>query len=230
MKRLQTGAFSLVEILVTLVIIAVLAFLIMSGVGVMQKSSKQATNIANLRAIGVASLSFAADNNGNLPPHGSLDYKVTTISSHVGGQWPYSKNYGAPPLWLVSKEPLGRGTVEYAQPDIFYSPFATTAKNRERGQFDLVSQTAGNIGYIFYSLPRNSQNAQLIPDVYNDTVREAQNTPIYSEFCYASRASSESPTCPVLYLGGHVKTFRHEEINASKPRGWSDVINFFRKN
>lgn len=64
----QHRAFSLVEILVALGIIAVLAALTLPAIRKSQASSRQAACASNLRQIGQACLAYAAENDGALPP------------------------------------------------------------------------------------------------------------------------------------------------------------------
>ncbi len=65
-KRVDRG-FTLVEQLVVLSVIAVLMALILPLVGRIRNKAKQVITISNLRSIGTAAYSFAADNSGQLP-------------------------------------------------------------------------------------------------------------------------------------------------------------------
>lgn len=59
------AAFSLVELLVTIAIIAILAALSMGGLAAVKNSADNARCIANLKASGFAMLQYFADNDGN---------------------------------------------------------------------------------------------------------------------------------------------------------------------
>lgn len=59
------AAFTLTELLVTIAIIAILASLSISALGVVRNSADNARCIANLRASGTAMLQYFTDNNGN---------------------------------------------------------------------------------------------------------------------------------------------------------------------
>ena len=78
-RGLRKRAFTLVEILVTMAIIALLAALAIPAYNSAIKQAKKAVCSANLRSIGVGMLSYAADNNQFLPesgviiPYGSKD-------------------------------------------------------------------------------------------------------------------------------------------------------------
>ncbi len=221
-------AFSLIELLVVLVVLVALVALAFPGMQSASRSAKQAKNTGNLRAIGAAALGFAADCNGHLPPHGTLHQKYSTISYEVG-QFS-TPGFMAPPSWLVSKAiPFGGSDMDRLQPDQFYSPFSLGFEGRGKGRFFQLGKK-GQIGYMFYYLPRKSMSTDILSTVYNDTVREDPNTPLYSDFCAFRQGQTTASTCGVLYLGGHVKIFQQNEINGISPRGWGDVINFFRKN
>jgi prepilin-type N-terminal cleavage/methylation domain-containing protein len=60
-------AFTLVELLVVIAILAILAALLFPLVGSMRIKASSAISVSNLRNIGTAILTFAADNNGTLP-------------------------------------------------------------------------------------------------------------------------------------------------------------------
>jgi prepilin-type N-terminal cleavage/methylation domain-containing protein len=60
-------AFTLVELLVVIAIVAILAALLFPLVGSMRRSASSAVSVSNLRQIGTAIMTYAADNNGTLP-------------------------------------------------------------------------------------------------------------------------------------------------------------------
>jgi prepilin-type N-terminal cleavage/methylation domain-containing protein len=61
------AAFTLVELLVVIVIIAVLAGLLLSEFGVITQRSKETVTLSNMRQFGMAALLYANDNNYRLP-------------------------------------------------------------------------------------------------------------------------------------------------------------------
>jgi prepilin-type N-terminal cleavage/methylation domain-containing protein/prepilin-type processing-associated H-X9-DG protein len=66
--RATARGFTLVELLVVIAIIAVLAMLGVSAIGRSIESSKSAKCAANLKQLAGAVMSYAADNNGMVPP------------------------------------------------------------------------------------------------------------------------------------------------------------------
>jgi len=61
------AAFTLVELLVVIAILAILAALLFPLVGSMRIKASSAVSVSNLRNIGIAIVTYAADNNGTLP-------------------------------------------------------------------------------------------------------------------------------------------------------------------
>ena len=72
----RSSAFTLIELLITVSVIAILAALVMPGVNSMIDSSRSATCASNLRHIGQALFSYANENDGTLP------------AADIQGQWP----------------------------------------------------------------------------------------------------------------------------------------------
>jgi prepilin-type N-terminal cleavage/methylation domain-containing protein len=61
------AAFTLVELLVVIAILAILAALLFPLLGSMRIKASSAVSVSNLRNIGIAIVTYAADNNGTLP-------------------------------------------------------------------------------------------------------------------------------------------------------------------
>jgi prepilin-type N-terminal cleavage/methylation domain-containing protein/prepilin-type processing-associated H-X9-DG protein len=81
--RKRTG-FTLVELLVVIVIVAVLCTLAFLGTMKTREKARGVACASNLRQIGVAMIAYAADNNGQLPP---LEDR-TAAGDKLKGIWP----------------------------------------------------------------------------------------------------------------------------------------------
>jgi prepilin-type N-terminal cleavage/methylation domain-containing protein/prepilin-type processing-associated H-X9-DG protein len=64
----KNAAFTLIEVLVAIAIMGVLAAIMIPVVGSFQSQANERKCLANLKQIGAAMFSYAADNNGLLPP------------------------------------------------------------------------------------------------------------------------------------------------------------------
>ncbi len=95
-------AFSLVELLVVVAIVALLAALLLPALSRARDRSRRAVCASNLRQLGLALASYAQDHDGRLP-HGP-----TTTSPATGSLYPIA---GVPTtlLSLPSGEPVGAG-------------------------------------------------------------------------------------------------------------------------
>lgn len=71
--RLRTTAFSLVEVLVVVGILAILVTLGYGAISNLRDSGNVAASTSNLRQISVAALAYAADHDATLPPHAIFD-------------------------------------------------------------------------------------------------------------------------------------------------------------
>lgn len=84
--KLCPGGFTLTELLIVIVIIAVLAALIFSATGRARDSARSAKCMMNLRGLGSAALTYASENNGRLPPLCELDYG-RAWSTQAANRW-----------------------------------------------------------------------------------------------------------------------------------------------
>ncbi len=70
--------FSLIELLVTIAIVAALAALLLPAIGLVRKNGDRSKTASNLRQVGVALISYAGDHQQMLPEaHGSVPYKTS---------------------------------------------------------------------------------------------------------------------------------------------------------
>lgn len=73
----SSAAFSLVEVLIVIGIIATLAVLLVPSLDSMRNRAQQARCASNLRQIGSALLQYAGENNGALPPGRTWDREIS---------------------------------------------------------------------------------------------------------------------------------------------------------
>jgi len=212
-RRPSAAGYSLIQLVVTLVIAAVLCLFLLAALSRASRNARQAQSISNLRQIGTAVLAYAADHQGFIPAHTQSGKKSNTLGINIGS--------GAAPRKLFSRDnPLGQGEVAYlATPDVMYSPFVEGMADRKPGQFFIASTGGGRIGYIFYYWSRAADNATTLPDLYNERTLENPRAPIYSEMMaeLALANGFTSDRCAVLYLDGSVRSFEQKQVDLP---GW----------
>ncbi len=87
--RIERGAFTLVELLVVVAIIAILTAMLLPALRRAKENAKTAVCLSNLRQVGLAIHSFAVDNDGLLP-RANVDTNYTTAQWQFyapGTQW-----------------------------------------------------------------------------------------------------------------------------------------------
>lgn len=222
-------AFTLIELLVTIAVIVVLAMISFGLIGNARTRAQMSLNVANLRALGVASLNYGMDNGGNMP-NSSNDRDGEQIRQTTGN---HVNLYAAPRRLLGSSFPGGSGHENYVDSaDVFYGPFTSAFAARLPGRFyspngpqDVIGPF--KIGYIFYSLPtvEDSSSPARSPLSYNigndrigvDSVNP--RTPLYSDILDLSTLVADTgftgPKCAVVHLDGSVSLFERSQIRAA---------------
>jgi len=160
-RKLKTSsAFTLVELLVVIAVIAVLSALLMSASKAAMGAVNQATDVSNLRTIGLACLNWANDHNGKFPGYGWETERCR-----------YTEDCGAngnsiPRKLFPKSSPVGGtdfGGEYLSSCDVFYSPSVTGMKNRRKGAYYTNSSGVEMIGYYNYSLPHPDDQLAVDP-------------------------------------------------------------------
>lgn len=89
----KRSAFTLIELLVVIAIIAILASLMLPSLARAKEASRSALCLSNLRQIGVASFTYADDQNGHLPSFRNWLY-TKPGQLKTGKLYPYLKSPG----------------------------------------------------------------------------------------------------------------------------------------
>lgn len=126
----------------------------------------QVENVSNLRALGLASLTYANANDGKLPPN------TKGTSSETASTLGYSLHDGASPRKLLNKGSFNllgsKGDYDYiSPPDVFYGPFAERiARLRQPGTF-FKDPSSGLwlIGYLYFF---QTEENPIVPGLSND--------------------------------------------------------------
>jgi len=132
-SRMKCG-FTLLELLLVVVVIAVLAGLVAPALGQAKRRALATQCLNNLRQIGIASVMYADDNGGRLPDsqHHSASW-VGSLQPYVGGRICYrcpvdgnpTRLYSYAINDLVTPHPYGAETLDYSQLSAIPSPAET---------------------------------------------------------------------------------------------------------
>ena len=239
-KIRPASAFTLTELLLVVIIISVLAALSFSVISRTQEGGKVVKNITNLKSLGTAYLTYAAENNGRIPPttqnirrngkSGEGLFSTTAID-----MWPMGS-----PRRLFSKDKweFGTGTTDYlASPDVFYGPFTPILNaNRRSGELWERVATAYRIGYVYYyqalkddSDAGSSGVARIAvndptgrPLINTDLLTGHPRTPLLSDIISETWATElgfpweKATNIYVVHLDGSVDSIPAERVRTSK--------------
>lgn len=103
-RKVSSGAFTLIEILASMAIVAVLAALLFPAIGKMTQKAREAKCLSNLRQLGSAWLAYANDNGGRLASSG---WKNTSTNP----DYPGIRDYAGMPAGSIGSDPWLRATV-----------------------------------------------------------------------------------------------------------------------
>jgi len=103
-RRISSSGFTLLEILASIAIVAVLAALLFPAIGKMTEKARTAKCLSNLRQLGTAWLAYANDNGGRLASSG---WKNTSTNP----DYPGIRDYAGMPAGSLGSDPWLRATV-----------------------------------------------------------------------------------------------------------------------
>jgi len=215
--KFRTGAraFTIIELLVAITVIAVLLVIASSVATRAITASKMTLNTKNLRSIGVTVMAYASDHAGTIPPQTQGTSRITTISYNLSSGAAPRKMYTGS-SWGVA----GQGTSDYiSSPAMFYSPFVPDfGGNRER--FPQDPKGTFYVAYMYYYMPRVDETgrAPIVSGLYNDRLTESSSAPLYSDILFSAseRSRFKGTRFSVIYLDGHIETFPYDELVALK--------------
>lgn len=209
-KECRTGGFTLVELLVVIAIIAILAALLIPGVGQYRKSSQSAASANNLRNLYVASTLWEGDNDGQM-----------VFSTYGSAPWDW---VGALALYLDVGDRNAYQTARVGQRPV--GPFANPAsdwKVTEGWPSDYAKNAVLNVNppsaayptYKVAGLQKRSQVIFLAEGMVDPTTvagRAVRGRDLSPFRAHGGIGSQSSKRANILFYDGHV-----EKIDASNP-------------
>jgi len=202
-------AFSLIEILCALGVLAALAVLLMPAVGRMRVGAQSTYCINNLRQIGVALMGYANDNNGRLIPAASLGgspqrFWFDALDAYMAEK-PENLDRDKPHAWQLCPtkpvRPENRTVVGYGWNHRYFGYTLSDTSYGPNARLIEVSRPAETI---------------IIADSVD--ILEGETLPGTHEHRYlyanqvAKLAQRHSGRGNYLMLDGHVATYRPEEV------------------
>lgn len=243
LQRKNTAlAFTLVELLVVIVVVAVLAALIFPALGSMRKRSLDAGCVSNLRQIGVAMGLWAgeygaypppqADVNGDGSPDGTREWCYASTGDTQGRPSLFRKLYSAETIpFLYGRNPAG-STMYHLKDTVFVCPSAArgngvdpSAKSNSYTvrSYGMNSVAAGGGSIAGWRISINplqlaapSKTFLLIDSagVCTDMYYVQQPASVTNSFLYVG--ARHEGHLNVLYCDLHVGSVKPEEISKSK--------------
>jgi len=206
----RLSAFTLLELLVTIAILAVLSALFLASIGKIKERADVTRSIASLRSVVVASIQFANDHQGVFGLYGIPARQTMGMTAEATA---------APPRALFpSNSPLGRhpaGGGDYLEDTLaFHNPRVKKLRppGNPKDEFGRSENGRQEIGYYYYSLPSGPDELGRPPYemkgqiISNHRLLSAWGrTPLYSDLPIQSLAESnglEGDSLVVAHVDG----------------------------
>jgi prepilin-type N-terminal cleavage/methylation domain-containing protein/prepilin-type processing-associated H-X9-DG protein len=202
-KRDSLRGFTLVELLVVMGIIAILVSLSVPALSMAMSKARTAKCASNVRGIVAGMITFAGDNNGNLPESGStIVYGATDGTTGLNGWTQQLEPY----LGSAKEDPSGRSI--YQCPDrsavssnLYYSYFnGAHAAQAEKGGFGAVSLIKIHAPSMHILCGDITANIFSIDDCDKDDYTQDPAFPVNSKI--------HSGTVNIGFADGHVENLR----------------------
>jgi len=192
-KRLKAGV-TVVELLVTATVVALLAAIVTPAMNRIHASGRSVKCLSNLRQIGLATLSFAADNQMSLPPGTSWDSDISIYLGASGKS--YDKGIFVCPVDAALRKVGGA-------PLRSYTANGLAADSTQRGVF---SSSAIPVSLKLTQITKPSQTILFFEWFTDKSGNEIKNLADGNAFswCWGYTGISSAPILPD-------KTFYHGE-------------------
>ncbi len=211
------SAFTLIELLVVIAIISVLASITVPVYRSVHLSGKKTQSLSNLRQLTVAAMSYAGDNNGQLPgPQVNANPSWGTSNT----EW-----YNALPRTYMSSPSLSEYATHpadfYKKGSVFYvpaAPYPADAVKLATPQFALAFNSklfTSGVTHVPLQLVQLPSETVLFLECgcVGETVIKGQKAYSNNAYAYASRAVARYTGMMILtFLDGHADTYAGSAI------------------
>lgn len=219
-ERLRKSGFTLIELSVTIMILAVLVAFSIPTLQKARNSSNQTVCASNLRQIGVSLLTYAADNGGMFPPaeNPTAQNQFKTWGYTI---WTYA-GYSLSNFKYPNNDLQGSGGADL---NIFHCPTTKKYPASKISDIQAPNAKASSINRYSYALndgPVNNspttsiRSAQLINPAATAMVLEQTENPS-NQFVYHNFYGllPHNRMCNVLFFDGHVALTAYDDIPPS---------------
>lgn len=221
-------AFTLIELLIVIGIIAILASVILPVYGNVQLVGKRSQSLNNMRQLAMATLSYSGDHGGVLPQQGDATTwaSAATNTAAENDQW-YNTvlhNYtSSPSLSDYAKNPAGF----YQKGSLFFVPAAPYPSNKLAApQFavafnsKLETSDATNVRLQLIEAPTETV-LYLETGVIGEKPLTGQKAYTAQPYAYASRAAARYAGKMVLtFCDGHADLFNSADVVSSSGKAY----------
>jgi prepilin-type N-terminal cleavage/methylation domain-containing protein/prepilin-type processing-associated H-X9-DG protein len=230
MPRHPRRAFSLIELLVVIGIIAILLGMLLPVLRVANESARALRCASQLRQIGQAIFAYATNNRGISPPWGGA-FKIDNDNTPLSGGWPamlwrYTGVKADSPLYHCPNFPYDDSTVTYfltAHWENLQSPSAHSialGRIHLSSQFLLVAEATAQQAYI---PPFGTYNAPA-----DNTDKDDSGHQDLLFFGEPGGYNMHRNGNNILFADGHVSIFKHYDPHAltyspDQMQDWTDV-------
>ena len=220
MKSYYHSAFTLIELLIVIGIIAILAGVLLPVYGSVQLAGKRTQSLNSLRQLATAAISYAGDHNGSLPQQGDA---TTWASAATGTDAENDQWYNVLPRQYANSKGLGdyanNPAAFYAKDNLLYVPAAKyPATKLSAPQFALAfnskleTSTYTNVRLQSIQLPAETV-LFLELGLPGETSLKGQKAYTNQSYGYASRLAARYSGSTVLaFLDGHVGLFTGSSV------------------
>jgi prepilin-type N-terminal cleavage/methylation domain-containing protein len=218
-------AFTLVELLVVMAIIAILAALLLPGLAMAKEKARVITCLSNLKQMGLAITLYASDHEDMLVP---ADYSLRAGAKYQEG-WPTilvnGRYLAAPRSRLYYSLPTSRSVFRCPSglPEVY--TFGPNSRDDPEGAraWPFASESTGSKFYIHCWYGINGSTAHPSKWPFNRVPLDGSRTMVLNKLSTVA----QSPRLPMLFDGYWIHNGRDERVNARHSKNAKSNLLFF---
>ena len=228
MKRSICSAFTLIELLIVIGIIAILAGVVLPVYGNVQLAGKRSQSLSNMRQLVMATLAYTGDHSGNLPQQGDATSwaSAATDTPAENDQWYNTVLHdyaNSPSLSDYAKNPAAF----YQKGSLFFVPAAPYSSAKLAAPqfavaFNSKLETSGNLNVRLQMIEAPTETVlYLETGVLGEKPLPGQKAYTAQPYAYASRAVARYNGKMVLtFCDGHADLFTGTDVVSSSGKAY----------